>query len=315
MLGRLVAAAVCVAGAVSAQEAREPVDLELVLLADASGSIDDVGDAAAAAGLCRGDGGPAGPLGDRERRRAGAGSRSPTSNGRGRGRRTWWSTGRSSTARRAPRRSPTACWRRRGRRTGTNAIGAALLKGLELIDGNGFEGWRKVIDLSGDSIWNPRPPTHRRGARRRDRAGGRDERPRRSCAATARAGRASAISSRTSRDRLIVGAGAFVVTADGAQAFAAGGPAQADPRDRRAARRGSHVHSCPRLTVAQISVTCRIFTLPHHDIYWANAALTIRRAVCRPAFAAATEVSRVRRRRSPLPAGVKACRAGRAAQE
>ena len=42
MLGRLVAAAVFVAGTVSAQEAREPVDLELVLLADASGSIDDV---------------------------------------------------------------------------------------------------------------------------------------------------------------------------------------------------------------------------------------------------------------------------------
>ena len=42
---------------------------------------------------------------------------------------------------------------------GTNAIGAAILKGLALIEGNGFEGWRKVIDLSGDSIWNPRPPT------------------------------------------------------------------------------------------------------------------------------------------------------------
>ena len=42
---------------------------------------------------------------------------------------------------------------------GVNAIGAALLKGLELIEGNGFEGWRKVIDLSGDSAWNPRRPT------------------------------------------------------------------------------------------------------------------------------------------------------------
>ena len=42
---------------------------------------------------------------------------------------------------------------------GSNAIGAALLKGKELIDGNAFEGWRKVIDLSGDSSWNPQGPS------------------------------------------------------------------------------------------------------------------------------------------------------------
>ena len=34
---------------------------------------------------------------------------------------------------------------------GRNAIGAALLDGKRLIESNGFEGWRKVIDFSGDS--------------------------------------------------------------------------------------------------------------------------------------------------------------------
>ena len=42
---------------------------------------------------------------------------------------------------------------------GSNAIGAALLKGLDLIEENRFDGWRKVIDLSGDSSWNPMGPT------------------------------------------------------------------------------------------------------------------------------------------------------------
>jgi Protein of unknown function (DUF1194) len=42
---------------------------------------------------------------------------------------------------------------------GSNAIGAALLKGLELIEENRLDGWRKVIDLSGDSSWNPMGPT------------------------------------------------------------------------------------------------------------------------------------------------------------
>jgi hypothetical protein len=34
---------------------------------------------------------------------------------------------------------------------GRNAIGAALLDGKRLIEQNAFEGWRKVIDFSGDS--------------------------------------------------------------------------------------------------------------------------------------------------------------------
>ncbi|KIT17214.1 DUF1194 domain-containing protein [Jannaschia aquimarina] len=34
---------------------------------------------------------------------------------------------------------------------GRNAIGAALLRGRDLIEGNEIDGWRKVIDFSGDS--------------------------------------------------------------------------------------------------------------------------------------------------------------------
>ena len=41
---------------------------------------------------------------------------------------------------------------------GSNAIGSALLKGLELIEAAPFEADRRVIDLSGDSSWNPQGP-------------------------------------------------------------------------------------------------------------------------------------------------------------
>jgi len=37
---------------------------------------------------------------------------------------------------------------------GRNAIGAALLEGLRLMDTNDFDGWRRVIDFSGDSVRN-----------------------------------------------------------------------------------------------------------------------------------------------------------------
>lgn len=53
------------------------------------------------------------------------------------------------------------------RRTfGSNAIGSAFLKGLELIETNAFEGWSKVIDLSADSAWNPQGPPISPRARR-----------------------------------------------------------------------------------------------------------------------------------------------------
>ncbi|MEM9248269.1 MAG: DUF1194 domain-containing protein [Pseudomonadota bacterium] len=40
------------------------------------------------------------------------------------------------------------------RAIGRNAIGAALLKGLELMETNEAVGWRRVIDFSGDSLRN-----------------------------------------------------------------------------------------------------------------------------------------------------------------
>lgn len=42
---------------------------------------------------------------------------------------------------------------------GRNAIGSALLDGKRLIEQNDFEGWRKVIDFSGDSPRNFSGPT------------------------------------------------------------------------------------------------------------------------------------------------------------
>lgn len=41
---------------------------------------------------------------------------------------------------------------------GRNAIGYALLKGMEFIETNTFESFRKVIDFSGDSVTNFRGP-------------------------------------------------------------------------------------------------------------------------------------------------------------
>jgi hypothetical protein len=42
-----------------------------------------------------------------------------------------------------------------GRRAmGRNAIGSALLRGMQLIEENDIDGWRRVIDFSGDSVNN-----------------------------------------------------------------------------------------------------------------------------------------------------------------
>ncbi|MCR9156750.1 MAG: DUF1194 domain-containing protein [Rhodobacteraceae bacterium] len=42
---------------------------------------------------------------------------------------------------------------------GRNAIGAALLEGLRMMDTNEFDGWRRVIDFSGDSVRNYSGPS------------------------------------------------------------------------------------------------------------------------------------------------------------
>jgi hypothetical protein len=102
---------------------------------------------------------------------------------------------------------------------GSNAIGAALLAALRLIESNRFEGWRKVIDLSGDSSWNPQGPTI---AAARDAVLG---------AGVVINGLAILCRDCSGRPRfenleqeyatrIIGGPGAFVVTADGDQSFA-----------------------------------------------------------------------------------------------
>jgi hypothetical protein len=45
------------------------------------------------------------------------------------------------------------------RAIGRNAIGAALLEGLRLMDDNDIVGWRRVIDFSGDSVNNYSGPS------------------------------------------------------------------------------------------------------------------------------------------------------------
>jgi hypothetical protein len=201
-----------------AQE-RERVDLELVLLADASGSIDDVENRLQRQGYADAmmneqvlwairNGGELGRIAVAFVEWAGARSQDLVVD---------WTViddeasaaGFAARLMAAPRRVD-----------GTNAIGAAILRGLALIEGNGFEGWRKVIDVSGDSIWNPRPPTI---AMARDAAIGQgvvvnglailcDD-------CSGRPGIGDLEQDFT--EQLIGGPGAFVVTADGRGAFAA----------------------------------------------------------------------------------------------
>jgi hypothetical protein len=102
---------------------------------------------------------------------------------------------------------------------GRNAIGSALLFGKELIESNGLEGWRRVIDFSGDSAnnWNG-PPID--VAREEVLAAG--------ITINALAVLCRFCNGRPSgpeleglyRDRIIGGRGAFVVTAETPDSFA-----------------------------------------------------------------------------------------------
>lgn len=138
-------------------QAPVPVDLELVLLADASGSIDDVeialqreGYAAAMADpqvlWAIANGGTLGRIAVAYVEWASAASQDVVVD--------WMVIDGAEAAARfgaaldgAPRRS-----------FGSNAIGSALLFGLDMLNRNGFEGARRVIDLSADSAWNPQGP-------------------------------------------------------------------------------------------------------------------------------------------------------------
>jgi hypothetical protein len=210
--------ALLVAGPAQAQ-GLERVDLELVLLADATGSIDDdeillqrQGYAAAMVDpqvlWAIDNGGAEGRIAVAYVEWAATGSQDVVVD--------WMLVEDEASARRfgerlmaAPRRA-----------FGSNAIGAALLKGLDLIEGNRFDGWRKVIDLSGDSSWNPMGPTI---AHARDAVLGAGVvinglailcRP--PCSGRPRFEDLEAEYS----DKIIGGPGAFVVTADGRESFA-----------------------------------------------------------------------------------------------
>jgi Protein of unknown function (DUF1194) len=203
----------------AAAQEREPVDLELVLLADASGSIDDVENRLQRQGYADAltdeqvlwairNGGERGRIAVAFVEWAGARSQDLVVD---------WTViedeasaaGFAARLMAAPRRA-----------YGTNAIGAAILQGLALIDGNAFEGWRKVIDVSGDSIWNPRPPTI---SMARDTAIGQGVVVNglailcKDCSGRPGVGDLE----KDFTEQLIGGPGAFVVTADGRDAFAA----------------------------------------------------------------------------------------------
>ncbi len=198
--------------------AQEEVDLELVLLADASGSIDAGEIALQRQGYAEAmadpevlwairNGGALGRIAVTYVEWASLGSQDVVVD--------WMVVADEADAAEFAERL-TAAPRRA---FGSNAIGAALLKGLELIDTNGYEGWRKVIDLSADSSWNPQGPSI---SQARDVAIGagvvinglavlcRD------CSGRPRGGDLEA----EFRERLIGGPGAFVVTADGDESFA-----------------------------------------------------------------------------------------------
>ncbi|MFY0690929.1 MAG: DUF1194 domain-containing protein [Paracoccaceae bacterium] len=102
---------------------------------------------------------------------------------------------------------------------GRNAIGSALLKGLDLIETNEIDGWRKVIDFSGDSANNWNGPGIE-GARTRVLDAG--------ITINGLAILCRFCNGRPGydnleelyRDKIIGGPGAFVVTAENAQNFA-----------------------------------------------------------------------------------------------
>ena len=102
---------------------------------------------------------------------------------------------------------------------GRNAIGAALLTGKALIEGNDIDGWRKVIDFSGDSANNWNGPSIE-FARAEVLAAGITINGLailcRSCNGRPGAGDLE----RQYRERIIGGTGAFVVTADDPDRFA-----------------------------------------------------------------------------------------------
>ncbi|WP_236638293.1 DUF1194 domain-containing protein [Mangrovicoccus ximenensis] len=102
---------------------------------------------------------------------------------------------------------------------GRNAIGSALLTGLALIESNEYDGWRKVIDFSGDSAnsWNG-PPVE--AARAEVLAAGVTINGLAILCRSCNGRPASRDLESQYRDRIIGGPGAFVVAAESRDTFA-----------------------------------------------------------------------------------------------
>ncbi len=219
MRATVLAIALAAFAALPQARAQEAVDLELVLLADASGSIDPTEAALQRQGYAEAmihpevlwaiaNGGGRGRIAVAFVEWAGARSQDVVVD--------WMVIDGEASARdfgarlmAAPRRA-----------FGSNAIGSALLAGMRLIEENAYDGARRVIDLSGDSAWNPQGPPI---AVARDAVLGAeivvnglailcDD-----CSGRPRYENLE----RIFQDELIGGPGAFVVTADGREAFAA----------------------------------------------------------------------------------------------
>lgn len=101
---------------------------------------------------------------------------------------------------------------------GRNAIGSALLKGKELIETNAHEGWRKVIDFSGDSAnnWNGPPIAQ---ARAEVLAAGITINGLPILCRFCNGRPGSSDLEQLYEDRIIGGPGAFVITADGVESL------------------------------------------------------------------------------------------------
>lgn len=103
---------------------------------------------------------------------------------------------------------------------GRNAIGSALLKGKELIETNSYEGWRKVIDFSGDSASNWNGPSIAE-ARADVLAAGITINGLPILCRFCNGRPTSANLEEIYREQIVGGPGAFVVTADGVESLGA----------------------------------------------------------------------------------------------
>lgn len=214
----LLAAALLALGAGTGAGAGEPVDLELVLLADATSSIDAVELAMQrrgyAAALVDPDVLAAIATGGRHGRIAVAYVEFG-----GRRRQDvvvdWTAIAGPKDAAAFAARLVAAPRNAHG----VNAIGDALLRAVALIEANGFDGARKVIDISGDSAWNPRRPTLAEARAAAAAAGATINALAILCGDCSGRQGAGDLEAEY-RDRVIFGPGAFVLTADGPAAFA-----------------------------------------------------------------------------------------------